>query len=293
MTALLAAWERFFHAPSSGHRMAALRILLGLYLLVYLGGMAPHVTLMFSDQGVYVPYLVPDYAPGPAIAWLLFAAMLAATVALTFGYRAPLSALLLLLLFLYHYFLQIAVKQSSFDRLIAIYLIALCFADSGRVLGLDARRSGPPSTRWGERVVQIQVVFLYLGAGLWKLFNPAWHSGTLLRSNLQGMWATPLAFELVRLDLSARTWALLSLSIIALELTIGSLLLVRRSRGLALLLGTVFHVGNCVVLVIPEFLVAVAAYPVFMREQTLQRIFAAGTAAIGRLKRRPSPSNAT
>jgi hypothetical protein len=241
---------------------------------------------------VYVPYLLPDYAPAPAVAWLVFGAMLAATLALTAGYRTAVSAPLVLGLFLYHYFLQIAVKQSSFDRLIAIYLIALCFADSGRALGLDARRPGGQPTRWAERIVQIQTVSLYLGAALWKFVNPAWHSGELLRSNLLGMWATPLAFELVRLDFAQRTWATLSLSVIALEAAIGVLLLVPRARTLGLLLGIGFHLGNCVVLVIPEFLVAVAAYPAFMREPTLARVATAATTAVARITRRAPRANA-
>jgi hypothetical protein len=274
MSTLAATWNRFFHAPCSGLGMAATRILLGAYLLAYFGGMAPHVPLLFSAQGVYVPYLVPDYAPSPTVAWLLFGAMLVATIALTVGYRTAISAPLLLLLFLHHYFLQLAVKQSSFDRLIAIDLIVLCLADSGRVLGLDAARPGPEPTRWGERVLQIQTVLLYLGAGMWKLFNPAWHGGVLLRSNLQGMFATPLAFALVQQGFSTRTWAVFSITIIALELAIGVLLLIPRLRPLALVLGMGFHAVNCVVLVIPEFLVVLAAYPVFMSDARLERIAA-------------------
>jgi hypothetical protein len=244
------------------------------YLLAYFGGMAPHVPLLFSAEGVYVPYLVPDYAPPPVVAWLLFGAMLVATIALTVGYRTAISASLVLLLFLHHYFLQLAVKQSSFDRLIAIDLVVLCLADAGRVLGLDAARPGPPPTRWGERVLQIQTVLLYLGAGMWKLFNPAWHGGVLLRSNLQGMFATPLAFALVQQGFSSRTWAMFSIAIIALELAIGVLLTIPRLRPLALVLGIGFHAVNCVVLVIPEFLVVLAAYPVFVSDARLERVVA-------------------
>jgi hypothetical protein len=289
VSALVASWNRFFHAPSAGVRIAAVRILLGLYLLVYLGAMAPHVPLMFSNEGVYVPYLLPDYAPAPAVAWLMFSAMIAATLALTIGYRTTASAALLLVLFLYHYFLQLAVKHSSFDRLIVIYLGVVCLADAGRVLGCDARRIGPRPTRWGERVLQIQTVLLYLGAGLWKVFNPAWHGAVLLRSNLQGMFATPLAFALARQDLTPRTWSLLSLSVIALELAIGVLLMVPRLRAVGLVLGVGFHLANCFVLVIPEFLVALAVYPAFMREQTLERI-AAGARRITRWARPSSAS---
>lgn len=293
--AIAAAWERFFHAPCSGQRIAWVRIAFGLYLLAYFGAMAPHVPLMFSREGVYVPYLVPDIAPPPALAWALFAAMYGLTVALVLGYRTALTASLLLGAFSYHYFLAIAVKQSSFDRLIAIVLLVLCLADAGRVLGLDARRRGSEAqdlpTCWAERVLAIQLVLLYFGAGLWKLLNPAWHEGTLLRSTLQGMWATPLAFSLVQQDLSDATWALFSRAIIALEIAIGVLLAVRRTRPLGLGLGAGFHLANCVLLVIPEFLVCVALYPVFVRERTLQRASDAASALARKLvSRRASAS---
>jgi hypothetical protein len=272
MTRLAAAWNRFFFAPASGERIAAFRVLFALYLLAYFGAMLPHVALLFSNQGVYVPYLVPDYAPPPALAWPTFAMMPVCALLLLVGYRTELAARALLLLFLYHYFLQLAVKQSSFDRLIVIYLAVLCFADSGRTWGLDARRApAAAQTAWAERLVAAQSIFLYAGSGLWKLLNPSWHSGALLRSNLVGMWATPLGFELVRLGFSERTWTLFSWAIIALELVLGVLLLVRRTRPLGIVLGTLFHLGNCFVLVIPEFLVAVTPYPVFVEPRTLAR----------------------
>jgi hypothetical protein len=270
------------------------RIALCSFLLIYFGSMAEHVALLFSEQGVYVPYLVPDYAPPPAVAIALYAAMLAATCALLLGYRTALFAPALLGLFLYHYFLQLAVKQSSFDRLIAIDLFVLCWADSGRVFGLDALRLGPAAgaTRWPERVLAIQCVLLYFGAGFWKLWNPGWHSGELLYANLQGMWATPLGFALARLDLPAAFWAGASLAIIGVELLLGPLLIMRRTRRLAFVLGAGFHLLNCFVLVIPEFLVCLASYPVFAREESLTRVFDGVAGAAARLTRRRAQANA-
>jgi hypothetical protein len=269
---LIAAWNRFFYAPAGGQRIAAFRILFALYLFGYFASMLPHVTLMFSNHGVYVPYLVPDIAPAPAVAWVLFVSMLACTLALLIGYRSELAARALLGLFLYHYFLQLAVKESVFDRLIALDLIVLSFADSGRVWGLDAQRA-PCATPnvWAERLLMAQSVLLYSGSGLWKLSNPAWHSGALLRSTLQSMWATPLAFSLVRQGFSLPTWTAFSWTIIVFELSLGPLLLIRKTRPLALVLGTTFHLINCFVLVIPEFLVSMATYPVFIEPRTLQR----------------------
>lgn len=269
---MTSVFQRWLYAPSSGHRVAAFRILFALYLLAYFGIMAPHVTLLFSNQGVYLPYLLPDYAPSPVWAWLLFLSMFALTIALLLGYRSELVARLLLGLFLYHYFLQIAVKQSSFDRLIMIYLVILCFADSGRVWGLDARRAGPTPTVFAERMLALQSLMLYFGSGLWKAFNPAWHTGALLHSTLESMWASPLAFAIAQRDFSEQAWTHFSWTIIVFELSVAPLLLLRRTRPLGILLGFGFHFFNTVVLVVPEFLVATTPYPVFIQPQTLERL---------------------
>jgi hypothetical protein len=279
---LSAAWNAFFFAPAGGHRVAAVRVLVGLYVLVYFGVQLPDVALSYSREGVYSPYFVPDYAPSVPVAYALFGLLLTSALALTLGYRTRLFAPLLLALFAYHYFLGLGEKQSAFDRLLAIDLLVLCFADSGRSFGLDARRPGPPAIAWPERVLALQTLFLYLGPGLWKLFTPAWHTGVLLESNFQGMFATPLAFTIVRLELSPTTWAVMSWSVIAFELAMVPLLSMRRTRALALLLGVGFHALNCVVLVIPEFLLSMAAYPVFVEERTLERLATRIRAALRR-----------
>jgi len=271
---LSTAWNELFFAPATGLRVAGVRILVGLYALVYFGAQLPDVPLSYSREGVYSPYFVPDYAPSVPVAYALFGLMLAAALALMLGYRTRVSAPLLLALFAYHYFLGLGEKQSAFDRLLAIDLLVLCFADSGRRFGLDAARPGPPAIAWPERMLALQTIWLYLGPGLWKLFTTAWHTGVLLESNFQGMFATPLAFAVVRLDLSPTTWAVMSWCVIAFELAMVPLLMMRRTRPLALVLGTAFHVLNCVLLVIPEFLLSLATYPVFVPERTLDRLAA-------------------
>jgi hypothetical protein len=282
---MIRAAERWLHAPATGHRVAAFRILFALYLLAYFGSMLPHVPLLFSNQGVYTPYLFPDYAPAPALAWVLFAIMMLADVALLIGYRSELSARLMLLLFLYHYFLQIAVKQSSFDRLIVIYLVILCFADAGRVWGLDRRRAaGAAPSRWAERLLVMQTLMLYFGSGLWKAFNPAWHTGELLRSTLQSVWASPIAFAIVQQDFSEHTWTLFSRGIIAFELLIAPLLLARRTRPLGIAFGVGFHLFNTIVVVVPEFLVAATPYPLFIEPATLRRAVARCSSLLPRLR---------
>ena len=188
-----------------------------------------------------MPYLDPGHRAGAGGGVALFVGMLGVRAALLLGYRTELAARVLSPLFLYHYFLQLAVKESVFERLIAIDLLVLCFADFGPRVGIRrAPRRPRRRTVWAERVLAAQTVFLYSGSGLWKVFNPAWHSGALLRSTLQSMWAT-------RLGVRARSARILrasgpfSWTIIGSNWRSARCCCSARTRPLALVLGTVFH----------------------------------------------------
>lgn len=268
MSALGRLWERLWLSPASPYPQAAFRILLGGYLCVYFGTLAPHVPTLFSSEGVYAPYLVADYAPPPPLAWVAFALLWLCSFALLLGYRAGLVIPCLLGLYAHHYFLFLAVKHSSFERLIAIYLLALWPAQCDSVWALSAPRTAQPpaATVFAARLLRFQTIVLYLGAGLWKAAAPAWRSGVLLLSTMQGVWATPLAFGLVRAAPSLAFWQALSYAVFCGEVLLAALLFFRRTRPVGIVCGVVFHVANSVVLAIPEFLLCVAPYVFFVRE---------------------------
>ncbi len=160
--------------------------------------------------------------------------------------------------------------QSS---LLVIYLLILCFAQSSRVWSWDARGKPVRSVSvWPERLLMIQTILLYLGSGLWKAFHPGWQQGILLWANFQSMWATPLAFGMVRALDSEASWAYLSWTVVAGEILLAPLLLYPRTRSLGCALGLLFHLGNCVVLLVPEFLLATTPYVLFIRSETLARL---------------------
>jgi hypothetical protein len=270
LTALRRRWNGFWFAPASPYPIAAFRILLGLYLTVYIGLHAPHATLLFSSDGVFVPYLVPDYAPPPLAAAVLCGLLWLLCLALLFGVACRWTIPLLLLLYAYHYFLALGVKHSSFERLIPIYLLALAPGRSDSVWALQPTAAG--TVQFTGRLVRFQTIALYAGAGLWKLINPDWRSGVLLHATLQGIWATPLAYALVRLGFSDSVWQWISWAVIGGELLLATLLTFPRTRTLGIALGALFHLGNSVILAIPEFLVCLAPYPLFLAEQRLERL---------------------
>jgi len=255
------AWDRFWFAPTSAVPVAAFRVLLGGFLVSYFLTMALDVTLLFSNQGVYLPWLVPDYGPPPVVAWLIYLFTLASMTAFTLGYRTAVSTPLTLALFLYHYFLQLAVKHSTFERLIIEWLVLFCFVQSGR----------PTVHAWMGRLIRFQCVMLYLGAGLWKAAHPQWRSGVLLHATLHGMWSTDLGFWLVRAIPAGPTWATVSQVVIIGEILVGVFFCFRRLYPLAIISGIAFHLGNVIFLSIPEFLVCIAPYVFFIEPATLQR----------------------
>lgn len=266
--------EGWWLSPASPYPLAAFRIAFGSYLLLYLGSLYPHVEVLFSDTGVYAPYLIGYVAPSPVVAQLLFGAMWVATLCATLGAFTRSACVCVLSLFLYHYLLQLGARQSSFDRLLVIYLIVLCLSDPGQAWSVDALRQPRPAhaQRWAERLVRFQSIILYLGAGLWKAFNPGWQSGEVLYATLMSPWATSLGFRLSRLDLSSEQWALLSWSVVLGEIVLGLLLMFRRSWPLGIAAGVVFHLANTFILVVPEFLVSITPYVFFIQEQRWQRV---------------------
>lgn len=268
---LSAAWDAFWFAPGSTLHVAAFRVLLGSYLVVYFLTFWPDVTLMFSNEGVYFPWRVPDYAPSPGVAWLIYGVTLSSMWALTLGYKTHIAAPLTLGLFLHHYFLQMAVKHSTFERLIIEWLVLLCFASAGTLTTRQA------AAGWMTRLVRFQTVMLYLGAGLWKAANPHWRSGELLKATLQGMWSTDAGFWLVRTVETDAGFALLSQSVIVGEILVGVLFCLPRTYPLAIAGGITFHLSNVIFLSIPEFVVCIAPYVFFVNPETLERV-------IGRLQ---------
>lgn len=253
-------WQAFWLEEVDARGLALFRILFGLYLLWYFGRFAAHVELAFSDAGVPMPY-GPAWVPPPPVAWALYAALLASAAAFAAGLSVRWTTPALLLLFLHHDALYLAARFSAFDQLVVLFLAVCCAAPTdARWALLAARRDRIPA--WAPRLVALQLVALYLGAGLFKLQMPAWRSGEIVHHTLECMWATDAGFWVARQPIPGRAYDLLAWGTTALELTLPALLVARRTRTLGVVLGTLFHVTLAVLLHVEEFLVCVVAYAV-------------------------------
>jgi hypothetical protein len=269
-------WNDFWFQEVPPHSLAAFRVLFGVYFLLYFLRFAPHVELLFSNRGVYAPFLVPDLGLPVIWAWALYAMTIAVILAFTAGWKTRFTTPLLLLLYLYYFFLNFAANNSAFDRLNIIMLAILCFAQLDAVWAL---KTDPPKANdsvrfvcvWPIRLITLQIALLYFGSGLWKLINPYWHTGEMMKWTLIGPWASDLSFRFGRLSLPDRFYDLLVWSIIGFELTMPFALFSKRLRRFAFAIGFFFHLSIALLLNIPEFMNCVCAYVLFVEPEAIER----------------------
>ncbi|MDX1919302.1 MAG: hypothetical protein SFU25_01045, partial [Candidatus Caenarcaniphilales bacterium] len=141
------AWDCFWFSDIKPHPINAFRILFGIYLLIYFLRYFPHVDVLFSNQGVYSPFWIPDLAPDPVIAWIVYLITLCTIVLFTLGFRTGITTPLLLIFFIYHFFLNFAVKNCSYDRLIIIFLVLLSLGKINSVWNIESKLNKNPENK--------------------------------------------------------------------------------------------------------------------------------------------------
>jgi hypothetical protein len=277
------AWERFWFEELEPYGLAAFRIFFGMFLLAYFVSLASHVEVLFSNRGVYLPVVLPDIAPPPLVAWCLFIGTLVVIVLFIVGWRTRVLTPVLLVLFLYHFGLNLAVRNTAYDRLILIILLLSCFAQLDHAWSVGRHWREEPVRAWAPRLIGMQLALLYLGSGLWKLISPAWQSADMLRLTLVGPWGSDAAFAFVRLGWPRWVYGVLTLSVIVFELLAPFALYSRRWQKTAIVFGSGFHVTIALLLNLPQFLVCVAVYPLFLEAADVRKLFT------DRLRRRGEP----
>ncbi|MBI3417735.1 MAG: HTTM domain-containing protein [Verrucomicrobia bacterium] len=205
---------------------------------------------------------------------LLYALWMLFTVAFTLGYRTSWATPMLLLFYGYFYLLNLAVKDTAYDRLNLILLTTACFGRLDSIWAARPTLSTTPDTdfpinNWVARMIRLQICFLYFGAGLWKFSAPAWQGHEMMRWTLLGAWGTPLAFRLAALNLPNIFYFGLGWSVIIFELIAPFTLNFRSTSKATMIAGTAFHVGVALLLNIPEFFNCIATYALFWPPEEL------------------------
>jgi hypothetical protein len=185
-----------FREPLPPERLAALRILVGSFVVVYLVVRLPHLLAVARfDDPRFDPVGPLAWLPSPVEPWVgqaTLAAALAAGAAFVTGWRWRISGPAFALLFL-----AVTTYRNSWgqvfhtENLVALHLIVLAVVPSADAWSLDRRRVVPverdPATwGWPVRLISLITVLAYVVAGWAKLRNGGvhWITGDVLRNQV-------------------------------------------------------------------------------------------------------------
>ncbi len=254
MKPCLELFERFWFSPAPAARLAVVRILVGLFVLQYVGRRIGMLTqLGGTEASMFEPVGVANLLGKPispelwqAVLWVTLALNLAFIAGWMFRLTGPLFAALLLGVVSYR---NSWTMIYHFDNVLVLHVLILGLLPSAEAWSLDAlfraRRNAfeseasaadsPPARDdawvygWGLRLLCVVVVISYFLAGVAKVTGPSgwsWAGGEAMRSQLAadglrkellGSGAPPLVFALYQ-----HVWLFTLLGVGSLALELGA-----------------------------------------------------------------------
>lgn len=185
----------WWFAPAPAERLAALRILIGGYALVYIMARLPELAAVarygpthFHPVGI-VRLLDAPLPPGAVLAFAVATVLLVAAFTLGYAFRitGPLAALALLWTLTYR---NVWGQVFHTENLLVLHVAALALAPAAHAWSLDCRRAPqPPGAAgygWPIRLAAALTVATYVLAGVAKLriAGVDWLDGELLRNQI-------------------------------------------------------------------------------------------------------------
>ncbi len=256
--------------------MAIVRIAFGLFLMLYWYTEWRQVALFTSSAGLVVPkyrleqpLLFVLFNPTVAFLHLYFASLFVLLACLTVGYRTRLTALALLIFFGYFNILSQYVFATSFYRLFQFTLVVLLLPGADRTFSVAMFLERGSFFAWEpvsilqQRLLALQLTFVYMAVGWQKLFLPSWQTGAVLLEGFTGRWATPLASVLAKvLPYAAFSAMVVTTKIFEVLMPLG--LWVRKLQPWFFVGGCFFHTMITLTLGIWWFQVLIPMYLLFL-----------------------------
>jgi hypothetical protein len=251
-------WE-WMTAPIRAERLAALRVAVGLVLLLdILGTYLPRFDDFFGPGSLSSPDVFASRFEGPywywsVLRWLpetwgpqaALAVWVASAAALTLGFY-PRSAAVLAWALSLSFWNSAYYLHNSGDRLRHELLFFLMLCPCGAVWALTRQRrpvEGPPNGRpvfvppWAVRLLFVLMVVMYFMNGVHKALGPQWIDGSVMHNVFGNVGWSRWPTFLPGWAESLAGWAAL-----AWELSFPVLVLRPTTRVIALWIGAAFHV---------------------------------------------------
>lgn len=207
-------WDTWWCRSCPPHALALFRIAFGCFLLVYAFTYGPHLTMIFSRDGLLLP-LHSDWflaSPTPEQVWMLYGALLLGLILITAGLWMRFGIVLTLSLTGIFWNLSLHHFPTSYNRLFLFVLIVLLFSGADRTYSLAMKIRKGSFTAWEpisilpQRLLAVQITALFLGVGWQKVVLPSWQGSEILTYSMIGRWGTPPAFWLVRQHWPIEVW---------------------------------------------------------------------------------------
>ena len=269
----------FFAAPSDGTAAALFRVLFGTLALWQAFAVCLNLYRFWGHDGM-IPFeiiardkylfLSPFFWAPKSEAVLVghAVAFTAASAAIFLGFRARIAAVVLAYVHMSLQYRNPFILNSG-DRLFMIIAFLAAFMPLAQRFSVDAwlrskKGIAPPAVNmWGQRLVAIQIAYVYLNSVTAKIGNAVWYKGIALREVL----ASPVFAEWpTYLEVGPLVW-FLTYSTLVFELAFPLLVWFKRLRPLLLIGGIAFHLSIDVFMVIPIFsYIMIVSYPAFLTD---------------------------
>jgi len=290
----------FWTAPVRGSSAALFRVSYGALSIWTAIGVLLNLERYYTDAGM-LPWTAVQHAPeqlyslfslaphSTALVWAVGLAFLLASVSLTVGFWSRSSALLI-------FVANVALQHrnpyalNSGDRLFLVLALLGALLPLGMRFSVDAWRAkthGEKPARsagsiWGQRLIALQIAYVYWYSFAAKLKFEAWQQGTALRDVL----ASPVFSEWPTQVDSSALIAVLTWSTLAFELMFPILIWETRLRPYVLAAGALLHLGIEITLTIPIFsAIMLVSYSCFLSDDETERLVGIGRRSRLRLGR--------
>ena len=265
MSWVVRAWDRFFHRKVDLSICGEIRVAYAFFLLINILVLGTDLERWFSESGVMPlaasktvvdsdTWTLFQWLPQTDfVLWLCYSIFVVQIVLLLVGLftRTQLVCIFVWLISFQHRHLILFDGEDYLFRLMCFYLI---FTPAGEYRSVDrwlSERSGKRSPGevlaqpiWPLRLIQIQMVVIFLSTAIEKLKGPEWRDGTALYyvAKLDDVfgrfWVPEFVFESMPIVM------LLTWTVVVLELFVPIAVWFDKTRRAALITALVFHLAT-------------------------------------------------
>jgi hypothetical protein len=275
------AWNRFWFGPISARPLGAFRVAFGVLALANLAIVSFDLEYWFTDHGMLVGTeaieVAGPFRPSP-LQWfhdpttvrIFFAATSVVYLLFTLGWHTRVMGVLFYLATISIHHRNI-LTNSGADTVLLLLTFYMMLSPCGAAYSLDARRAArrrgtvaePLIIPWAQRLIQLQIAFIYFDTALLKSNGSSWLGGTALHYVLNNT-------EVGRFSLYPLTDYPLAINVLTLgalltEFSLAFLLWFRETRRAMICAGIALHFGILLTVNIPIFgELMIASYLTFL-----------------------------